>query len=247
VIPSNPHYLLRSPDGQARTFPETTAGFSSALGGWIDLATGLTLQLERAYFEPPQSRKIQDYVGVEAVQLEVQGGALRLIEYRPLPNRPGGQPSVNSTIPTAQLASRFHRLFFQVAADRESGPARAVLLSGDSHPAIVAVGESLLRGSGCGGATASDLHCLAVPDGTTASVLFAVLANGKPLTLPWGSTAAGVVGAARPVKLWRKHRKRIVPVQLDAADSEALRLPLLPGDVLVFGAENGTTLSTGSR
>ncbi len=239
VLPSNPHYLLRSPDGRTRFFPDTTADFSDAFGGWVDLSTGMSLQLARAYFEPPESRRIQDYVGLERLQFQIdsKSGALRQLEYRPLSTRPSGQPSVASAIPTTQLVLRHHRLFFQVVLSTDSGPARAVLLSGDSSQSIATFGEGLMRrtGAGCTGAEQLEVRCTPIPDLTTASVLFDVVANDKPLTVTWGSTIAGVVGAARPVKLWRNYRHRPTPVKLDANDSNALRLPLLPGDVLTFG------------
>lgn len=237
VVPSNPHYLLRSPDGQSRAFPETTERFSSANDGWIDLTPGLTLQVSRVYFQPAESRRIQDYLGEEILRLEAQGGSLRTIDFRPLPARPNGQPSVEATIPPPHRTARFHRLFFQVALDSTSGPARAVLLSAESQSAIGTFSHRLLRGTGCSATTEPEVHCLVIPEGTTASVLCNVVVNGKPLTVPWGTTVLGVVSSARPVRLSRQFRNRMAPVQLDSTDQDALRLPLLPGDVLEYGRQ----------
>ena len=237
VIPSNPYYLLRYPDGQTRAFPDTTASYSNVLDGWADLGAGMTLKLERAYFEPAESRRIQDYIGLETIgfRAEMTGAPLRRIEYEPLADRPSGQPSVSSAIPGAQLHSRYHRLFFQAVVNKRSGPAPAVLVSANSQPEIDAYSKGLIGGLGCRTSSRPGAFCTAVPGGTTVSILFDVIANGKLTAVSWGSTVAGLVGAARPIRLWRKDRNRMVPVVFESVHPEALRLPLLPGDVLAFG------------
>lgn len=237
VIPSKPHYLLRYPDGKTRAFPDTTASLSNAFEGWIDLGSGMTLTLERTYFEPPESRRIQDYIGLETIQFraETTGGPLRQIEYRPLESRPRDEPSLRSAIPGGQLVCRYHRLFFQTVVDKESGPARAVLVSASSQSESVALSKDLIRGLGCETSLRPGLYCSAIPNGTTASVFFDVIVNGKATSVAWGSTVAQLVGAKRPIRVWRKNRSRMAPVIFESADPEALRLPLLPGDVLIFG------------
>lgn len=238
VVPAAPHYLLKSPDGEKRAFPDTTSSFSNAIDGWVDLGPHMTLKLEKAYFMPPESRRIQDYLGLETAQYRYESnGSLRLSDYVPLRTRPSHQPPVTSALPADQLLSRYHRLFFQVVLSKESGPARAIILSGDSKPTVATVAARLLRGDGCPDSSQTWVHCTAIPEAISVSLSFDILANGSPLPVSWGSTVAGVVGAKRPVKLSRVFRGRMVRVELDPLDPSALRIPLLPGDVLIFGPE----------
>ena len=235
VLPSAPHYLLESPDRQTRSFPDTTANFSDAYAGWVDLGPGMTLKVDRAYFEPVESRKIQDYIGLESVRFRCEpSGALRQIEYSPLPARPAAQPPVTFAISASQLAARYHRLLFQVVVDTKAGSAHAVLISGASRSMIATHYEGLVRGDGCAHAVKTGTHCAAIPEGAAASLTFEIVANGRLMAVLWGSTVAGVIGSKRPVRLSRTFRDRMVPVEFDAADPNALRLPLLPGDVLRF-------------
>ena len=105
----------------------------------------------------------------------------------------------------------------------------------NSQPEIDAYSKDLIGGLGCTASSGTGAFCTAVPGGTTVSVLFDVIANGELTTVSWGTTVAGLVGATRPIRLWRKHGSRMLPVLFESADPEALRLPLLPDDVLAFG------------
>lgn len=235
VVPASPQYLLKWPDGKKRTFPDTTSGFSSAFDGWVDLGADMALKLEKAYFMPPESRRLQDYLGLETAEYRHDSpGSLRQRDYSPLRDRPSTQLPVTSALPADQLRCQYHRFFFQVVASKDSGPARAVLLSGDSKSIIVTATDRLLRGDGCPDTGQARAYCTAIPELISASISFTVAANGKPLVVSWGSTVASIVDPKGPVKLSRVFRGRMVPIKLDRHDPKALRLPLLPGDALTF-------------
>ena len=241
VIPGAPHYQLRYPDGQIRVFPDTTANISNGVDGWVDVGEGITMTLARAYFDPAESRRLQDYLGLESIRFRRSkpGAPLSRFEHRVLESRPTAQPPVTDTISAAQEAARFHRLFFQVVIDRQTGPGPAVLISADSQKEIEALSRDLVRGAGCASSSRPGTFCTLIQQGTAASIHMDVVANGKTVEVLWGGTVLGLVGKTRPVHLWRKDGNRMKPVMLPSGDTEALRLPLLPGDVLRFGVRDG--------
>ncbi|HEU0122916.1 MAG TPA: hypothetical protein VFQ91_20470 [Bryobacteraceae bacterium] len=236
ILPEAPHYLLRSPDGTSRPFPDTAAAFSDSLEGWVDLQPGMVLRVERAYFDLPESRLVRDFAGLESMQLQVDSssGVLREIAFQPLANRPVGQASVRAAIPENARKQPNHRFFFQVVLDKSSGSARAALVSGSSVENIAANGARLLRGERCEGELPQGGMCTAIPDGAAASLLFQVVANGKPTLTLWGSSAAHLAGKRPVQRFLRPYRGRLRRVRFDPRDPVALRLPLLPGDVLDF-------------
>lgn len=238
VEPAVPYYILKSPDGLKRFFPESTSGFDNTLEGWIDLGPGISLKLEKAFFTPPESRRILDYRGLEMVQYHYESpGLLRLRDNSTLENRPVGQDPVASVLPTAQLHCKHHRFFFQVVLDKQHGSAQAVLLSGDSSPHMKEAASGLAMGEGCPPSGPKKLYCTAIPESISASIQFEIRANGKSRTVSWRSTVASIVGSEKPVALARKFRGKMVPVVLGAQDLDSLRLPLWPGDELRFGPQ----------
>jgi hypothetical protein len=235
VLPSAPYYRLNSPDGRSSAFPDSANDFGNVLDGWIDLGPAMSLKLEKAYFLLPESRRIQDYLGLESAHYVYETtGALRLREYLALKERPVGEVPVSSVLPRDQLAAQHHRFFFQIVLSKEFGAARAVLLSGNSKDSVANAARRLLRGEGCAVSVPAQSYCTAMPDTISASLAFEIKANGKALVVPWGSSVANVVRSAKGVKVSRRFRGKLVPVQMDPLDPAALRLPLWPGDSLTF-------------
>jgi hypothetical protein len=69
------------------------------------------------------------------------------------------------------------------------------------------------------------------PEACSVSVEMAIVVNGAPLTVVWGSTLQSVMNRRpRQVSLHRLNAGRLTVVQLEAEDKNALKLPLLPGD-----------------
>jgi hypothetical protein len=61
-----------------------------------------------------------------------------------------------------------------------------------------------------------------------------IVVNGAPRSVLWGSLLASVAKQPRHVQLLRHYAGRLTPVEIDASDPKALRLPLLPGDQVTW-------------
>jgi len=75
-------------------------------------------------------------------------------------------------------------------------------------------------------------QCTVFPEACTVSLEMEVVVNGKRQTVLWGSDLAELARDRRNVTLFRPYKGRLAPVELDASDHDALRVPLLPGDVI---------------
>ena len=198
---------------------------ASALPGWVDLLPGMLLKLDRAYFNPPESRKVQDYVGLEFVRYRYDTKrSLRVLDESALPARPVTQPAAGTILPAAQLRARYHRLIYQVTFDKQTGASSAVLLSAGSESALAKRYEVLRRDGRCSGL------CTAIPESASASLFIEITVNGQPSAVLWGSTPASVAGRERLLQLLRPAGGKLVPIDLETG----LRLPLMPGDQLRF-------------
>jgi hypothetical protein len=214
---------VRTPDLVARVSREQSAG-------WVTLSEGMTLKIESAYFqEGAAKRDISTYIGIESQTLETRSnGQLRPTALTTLPSRPPSQPAVSTLLPVPQQSLRSHRFFFQVAMDKATGKASAVLLSARSNAEMESLATTLLQNpsSVC---RSNSPNCTVFPEGSAVSLGAAITLNGKPATIAWGSTLGSVVGQHRPFTIQRRNRMRI-----DANDPQALRLPILPGDAIAW-------------
>jgi hypothetical protein len=73
-------------------------------------------------------------------------------------------------------------------------------------------------------------RCSVFPETCTVSLEIEIVVNGSPRTVLWGSFLSSVAIRPRHVDLQRLYRGRLVPVEINESDPDALRLPLLPGD-----------------
>lgn len=233
VVPGKPSYLLRSPEKVETPFSQTLSAYSDISQGQADLKKGMVLKIENAYFKPGAvKRGLANYLGLERVQFRVeQNGSLKRFESETLANRPTDQAAIDSYLPTSRQRQRFQRLVLQVTMNLKSGAATAILLSSKSKRQIDALTKSLILdpASVCGGRSA---NCTVFPESGSVSLGMDIVVNGKVTFVAWSSTVASVVGRQKEFLLFRLHRGRAVPVAIDANDPEALKLPLLPGDVV---------------
>jgi hypothetical protein len=233
VVAGQPYYLLRSPELSEIPFPETLNGFSNQALGWVDLGERMVLKLESAYFKTAGAKRgIENYLGLESLTLEVMhGGRLRELGRHTLPERPEDQAGVADLLPSNRQKERFHRFFFQVVVDRKSGAANAVLLSGGTQNEIEQLSRRMIAEpqAVCG---PGQLHCTIFPETCSVSLAFGIIVNGKPTTVPWGSVLGAVLEKRTEFTLLRSHHGHKAPVIVDGKDPQALRLPLMPGDVI---------------
>jgi len=57
-----------------------------------------------------------------------------------------------------------------------------------------------------------------------------IVINGTTRTVLWGSLLASVVTRPRQLEVLRFYGGRLTPIEIEASDASAMRLPLLPED-----------------
>jgi hypothetical protein len=236
VLPGPPEYQLRSPDSKNTPFPEVLGRYTDLGSGWVELQPTMRLRIENAYFrDAAAKRTIQNYVGTESVRFEVRSsGALRQLTVdSSLPQRPAGQPAVQDLMPEQQRRFTHHRDFYQVTFKREGNVSASILLGSQSKQALDQLTTDLSRdaASTC---TAGSAHCTVFPSTCTVALEMELMVNGNPKHALWGTTVSSFAPKPVSLELLRSYRGKLVPVQIDAADPQALRLPLLPGDHLTW-------------
>jgi hypothetical protein len=142
---------------------------------------------------------------------------------------PNNQRPVEQLIPASQWGHHYYRLLFQVAFRHEGSATSAILLGAESMGLLDRLTDEVAREPElvCSFESA---NCTVFPESCAVSPEFEVSVNGSAHAVLWGSTLRNVVANARHVEVWRLHRGRPTPVEMDSSDDEALRLPLLPGD-----------------
>ncbi len=232
VLQASPEYLLRSPDSKNTPFPEVLGQYTSLGQGWVDLRRQMELRIENAYYrEGAPKRGLTGFLGTEIARYQVgPKTGLRLISVQSrVAQRPGDQPPVQQLIRPSQGRYRHYRFFFEVLFNRKAELRGAVLLGAGSSDELDHLAAKLLTEpeSVCGGQL---LHCTLFPEACTVSIEIEIVVNGAPRTVLWGSLLASVATRPRHVELFRPYAGRLTPVEIDASDPKALRLPLLPGD-----------------
>jgi len=212
------------------------SGSDGSTPSWVDLRPGMEFRVEGAYYrEGSPRRNSTDYLGAEAATYEVRSnGTLRLrsvssfLNEQPGKEQPRDQPAVQMLIRPRNLTWRHHRLFFPVVMSRTGAIHPAVLLGSRSIAQLDNLTKQLLgEHSVCNPGSNS---CNPLPAWCTASVAIEITVNGTARRVIWGSTLGSVAAHPRHIELLRVGNGRLAPVQVDATDPEALRLPLLHGD-----------------
>lgn len=236
VVPAKPNYLLRAPDSKLTPFPDLLAEYTDLTSGWVELRPQMALRIENAYFrEGAPKRGLANYLGTEVASYRVlSNGALRQVSLKSMPaGRPADQPPVEQLLLPATQRFHRHRYFYQVILNRATGARTAILLSAPSDQQLDVLTKQLLSApeTTCGPAS---VHCNVFPEACTVSLEMEIVVNGVSQTTLWGNTIANIAAHPQYVGLLRPYRGRLAPVYLDAADPQALRLPLLPGDRLTW-------------
>lgn len=234
VLPASPDYLLRSPDSSETPFPELLSRYNGFVPGkdWLDLRPRMELWIENAYYrEGAPKHGLNGFLGTEIAryQVRLQMG-LRLISVQShLKRRPRDQPPVQQLIRDARKRRRHYRFFYAVVFKRKGNIRSSVLLGAESMDELDRLTTQLAGNpdSVCGG---QSLNCTVFPAACTVSLEIEIAVNGAAQTVPWGSLLANIAARPRRLELSRLYHGQLIPVQIDPADPNALRLPLLPGD-----------------
>jgi hypothetical protein len=212
VPPANPEYLLRAGEG------------------WVDLRPRMQVRVENAYYRAGMPKRgLANFLGTEIVHYQVRpSGALRQLEVESrVGQRPPDQPPVDELLPVPQRRFRHHRYFYQVLLDRKSTSRSAVLISASSQAALDQLKPEIVCAT-------DSRNCTVFPEACTVSLEIEIVVNGQPRTVLWGSALRSVAPNPKQLEVLRLHAGRAVPVEIDAADPNALRLPLLPGDRITW-------------
>ena len=234
VLPGQPDYLLRSPDSKETPFPEVLGRYTNVGPGWVELRPLTELRVENAYFrEGAPKHGLANFLGTEIARYRVlPTGELKEISVESrVEQRPSDQPPVQQLLSEAQRLYHSHRYFYQVLLSKKSNVRSAVLLGAKSMDEMERLTTQLLTEpeSVCGDGLA---QCTVFPEACTVSLEMKVMVNGGSRTVLWGSTLAEFAESHRHVALFRRYQDRLAPVEIDVRDREALRVPLLPGDVI---------------
>jgi hypothetical protein len=236
VIPGTPEYMLRAPDASNIPFPEVLNRYRNPGVGWVDLRPQMELRIEAAYYRDGSPRRsLADYLGTETARFQVRpNGQLQLGSVQSgLKSPRGRQPPVQQLIRGSQRRYRKGRFFYAVALNRRGQTRSAVLLGAGTAGELDRLTMQLLADpeSVCGARAA---HCTVFPEACTASVDIEIVVNGAPRTLAWGNVLESVAAHPRHIEMLRLDAGRLAPVEIDAGDPGALKLPLLPGDRITW-------------
>ncbi|HLM99741.1 MAG TPA: hypothetical protein VK335_10690 [Bryobacteraceae bacterium] len=234
VLPGQPDYLLRSPDSKETPFPEVLSRYTNVGPGWVELRPLTELRVENAYFrEGAPKHGLANFLGTEIARYQVLAtGELKQISVDSrVEQRPSDQPPVQQLLTEAQRLYHNHRYFYQVLLSKKSNVRSAVLLGAESTDEMERLTTQLLTepGAVCGDGLT---QCTVFPAACTVSLEIEVIVNGTPRTVLWGSVLAEFAESHRHVALFRHYQDGLAPVEIDVHDREALRVPLLPGDVI---------------
>ena len=235
VLPGDPDYLLRSPDSKQVPFRDVLTGYNGFVPGkdWLDLRPRMELRVENAYYETgAPKRGLNGYLGTEIAQYQVPlSGGLHLLSVHPMAQRPADQVPVQDLLIAAQQKHEHYRFFFEVLF---KGSARGSVLLG--APSVDELNQLTTRLQAAPEAvcTAQSTHCTVCPEACSVSLEMDIEVNHAPRTVPWNSTLASIAAHPQRVTLLRLYAGRRAPVELDPSDPSALRLPLLPGDRIIW-------------
>jgi hypothetical protein len=244
VLPGTPNYSLRAPDSKVTPFPDIPSRYAVTGQGWVDLRPRMGLRVENAYFhEGAAKHTVDEFIGTEAAEYGVgSSGSLRLVVLQSkVPQRPKDQPPVQALVGDALMHYRFHRYFYQVVFSKSKGDVGgAVLLGARSAVELAALAARLLTDpdSVCIGQSA---HCSVFPELCSVSVQMEIVVNGAPRRVLWGSALGSVAIRPKAVQLLRSFAGRPTPVEIDASDPNAPRLPLLPEDRITWEPQTPLT------
>lgn len=232
VLPAQPTYLIRSPDAKETPFPDVLSRYSDVgeSQGWL-LHPKTELHIENAYYrEGAPKHGIANYIGTEKAVYQVRPSSLRLMSVQSgLEQRPADQPPVQDLIGNSRLRYRYYRYFFQIVFRQKAGVRGAVLLGARSIDELDRLASRLMTDPDavCSGLSP---HCAVFPEACSVALEIEIVVNGAARSVLWGSLLDSVAMHPRVLRLLRLHNGRLAPVEIDASDPNALRLPLLPGD-----------------
>jgi hypothetical protein len=144
-------------------------------------------------------------------------------------NRPGQEPPVQQLIHSFEMHDRWYRFYYEIFFRENGNTKGSVLLGANRKNDLERLAAQLLKDPDSVCSTQSR-NCSVFPEACSVSIEMEIVVNGTLRTVLWGSLLASVADHRQDIELSRMYKGRLVPVELNAQDPNALRLPLLPGD-----------------
>jgi hypothetical protein len=148
-----------------------------------------------------------------------------------MPQRPADQAPVQDLLSAVQQRHPHYRFFFEVLF---KGSARGSVLLGASSLDELDQLTTRLKASPESVCTAQSTHCTVFPEACSVSLEMEIEVNQAPRIVNWNSNLASIAPHPQHITLLRLYAGRTAPVELDPHDPKALRLPLLPGDRIIW-------------
>ncbi len=237
-MPASPEYILRSPDSVDIPFPEVLSRYNGyvAGNGSLDLRPGMELRVENAYYEEGRPKHgLDGFLGTEVARYRVRGnsGIHVLSIHSELKRRPPDQPPVQKLMRPSQMSFAHYRFFFAIVF-RKKGETRGSVLLGTARgdeldqltSRLIADPESICEGSGT--------HCTVFPEACSVALEIEITVNRVRRTVAWSSVLATIAADPHHMELRRLYLGRLTRVEFDPTDPKALRMPLLPGDQIIW-------------
>jgi hypothetical protein len=193
----------------------------------------MELRIENAYYQNGASRHgLTGFLGTETARYEVLPQSLHLLSVRAMPHRPTDQMPVQQLISQQELQLPYYRLYFEIVFAQKQDTHGSLLLGANSLEELDQLSAQLAQPEAV--CNAASIHCTVFPEACSVEVEMKIMVNGKPQTVGWGSLLAGITDHPQHLRVKRLYAGRLTPLQIDLHDSTALRLPLLPGDQIVW-------------
>lgn len=233
VVPATPNYSLRSPDSQETPFPDVLKSYNGFEPGrgWVDLRPQMELRVENAYYLPGMPRRgLNGFLGTEVARYKMQShGGLQLLSVESMKNRPSEDLAVQQLIRPFEMHYRCYRFYYEILFRRSGDVRGSVLVGAETKNDIDRIATQLLSDPDAV-CNASSKNCTVFPEACSVSIEMEIVVNGAPRNVLWGSPLSDVVKHPEHLELSRIYKGRLVPVEVDPRDTNALKLPLLPGD-----------------
>lgn len=233
VLPQTPAYILESPDAQRTPFSQILSNHTKSGYGWIHLQPGMAIRIEKAFYDRSTAKNgLKGFIGTEIVRHTIQpnGQLSSAIVETQLLNRPRQEKATRGLVPRLQRKFSHHRFLYAIVFEHQGSTSSSVLLGANSSAQLDALAKQLIEDPDrvCGRYAES---CSVFHQPCTVSVEMGIAVNGKKKMVDWGTQLIRIApDTTQALSLHRRFNSKLTPVEIDPADLNARRLPLLPGD-----------------
>jgi hypothetical protein len=235
VLNKGSDYLLQYPDSHRVEFGALLVAYNDfdPAHGWIDLRPLMELRIENAYYQKGASRRrLTGYLGTEVARYQDTANGLLLTAVQPMTGRPAEDLPVEQLILRPELNFHYYRLYYEILFNRATDSHGSALIGANTRQELDRLASQMSDPESV--CNVSSSHCAVFPEACSVSVEMQITVNGKPESVLWGSRVASIAATPKRLFMKRLNDGKLIPVKIHAADSNALRLLLLPGDQIVW-------------